>query len=193
MTYLLIAALLLPGGINKLLNFSKFAASLATKGVPYSKLVAMLNVAVEVVGPIALIIGLWPLLTALALIALTLDHVDHLPVRSIRRGVQAAAADPLDEERRGDRGPAILRSERSGSMEPDRPASSLTVALIISPSKGAALGEACHNCSSHNPCERFARSQGIASASISRTVSASAPHGSTQVKLAASDTSPLPL
>ena len=69
---LLVAALLLPGGINKLLNFSKFAASLATKGVPYSKLVAMLNVAVEVVGPIALIIGLWPLLTALALIALTL-------------------------------------------------------------------------------------------------------------------------
>jgi putative oxidoreductase len=69
---LLIAALLLPGGINKLLNFSKFAASLATKGVPYSKLVAMLNVAVEVVGPIALIIGLWPLLTAVALIALTL-------------------------------------------------------------------------------------------------------------------------
>jgi putative oxidoreductase len=68
---LLVAALLLPGGINKLLNFSKFAASLATKGVPYSKLVAMLNVAVEVVGPIALIIGLWPLLTALALIALT--------------------------------------------------------------------------------------------------------------------------
>ncbi|HZA94393.1 MAG TPA: DoxX family protein [Gemmatimonadales bacterium] len=69
---LLVAALLLPGGINKLLNFSKFAASLAAKGVPYSKLVAMLNVAVEVVGPIALIIGLWPLLTALALIALTL-------------------------------------------------------------------------------------------------------------------------
>ena len=61
---LLIAALLLPGGINKLLNFSKFAASLSTKGVPYSKLVAMLNVAVEVVGPIALVIGLWPLLTA---------------------------------------------------------------------------------------------------------------------------------
>jgi hypothetical protein len=30
---------------------SKFAASLATKGVPYSKLVAMLNVVVEVVGP----------------------------------------------------------------------------------------------------------------------------------------------
>ena len=69
---LLVAALILPGGINKFLNFSKFAASLATKGVPYSKLVAMLNVAVEVVGPIALIIGLWPLLTALALIALTL-------------------------------------------------------------------------------------------------------------------------
>ena len=32
----------------------------------------MLNVVVEVVGPTALIIGLWTLLTALALIALTL-------------------------------------------------------------------------------------------------------------------------
>ena len=69
---LLIAALLLPSGISKLLHFSKFAASLSGKGIPFAKIVAILNVAVEVVGPIALIIGLWPLLTALALLALTL-------------------------------------------------------------------------------------------------------------------------
>ena len=69
---LLVAALLLPSGIDKLLHFSKFAASLATKGVPYAKLVAVLNVVIEVVGPVALIIGLWPLWTALALMALTL-------------------------------------------------------------------------------------------------------------------------
>jgi putative oxidoreductase len=68
---LVIAALLLPGGINKLLNFSKFASSLAAKGLPYPKVLAMLDVGIEVVGPIALIIGLWPFWTALALIALT--------------------------------------------------------------------------------------------------------------------------
>jgi putative oxidoreductase len=69
---LLVAALLLPGGIDKLLHFSKFAASLATKGVPYAKVLAVFDVAIEVVGPVALIIGLWPLWTALALMALTL-------------------------------------------------------------------------------------------------------------------------
>jgi putative oxidoreductase len=69
---LLVAALLLPSGIDKLLHFSKFAASLATKGVPYAKVVAVFDVAIEVIGPVALIIGLWPLWTALGLIALTL-------------------------------------------------------------------------------------------------------------------------
>jgi uncharacterized membrane protein YphA (DoxX/SURF4 family) len=123
------------------LNFSKFAASLSTKGVPYSKLVAMLNVAVEVVGPIALIIGLWPLLTALALIALTLVTT----WTTYRFGIfgavfKQAAAGRFDEEPRGDRKPLVLRGERTRGLEPDRPASSLTVALIISRSKGAALG-----------------------------------------------------
>ena len=65
---LLIAALLLPSGIDKLLHFSRFAASLATKGVPYAKVVAALDVAVEVVGPLALIVGLWPMWTALVLL-----------------------------------------------------------------------------------------------------------------------------
>ena len=65
---LLVAALLLPSGIDKLLHFSRFAASLAAKGVPYAKFVAALDVAVEVVGPVALIVGLWPMWTALVLV-----------------------------------------------------------------------------------------------------------------------------
>src|SRR3954454_17817138 len=68
---LLIAALLLPGGIQKLLGFSKFAASLAAKGLPYAKVLAAVDVGIEVLGPIALIIGLWPRWVALALVALT--------------------------------------------------------------------------------------------------------------------------
>jgi putative oxidoreductase len=65
---LLVAALLLPSGIDKLLHFSRFVASLAAKGVPYAKFVAALDVAVEVVGPVALIVGLWPMWTALVLV-----------------------------------------------------------------------------------------------------------------------------
>src|SRR5215204_7285928 len=63
---LLIAALLLPGGIEKLLGFSKFAASLSAKGLPYAKVLAGIDVGIEVLGPIALIIGLWPRWVALA-------------------------------------------------------------------------------------------------------------------------------
>jgi putative oxidoreductase len=68
---LLIAALFLPSGFNKLMNFSAFAASLATKGLPYPTLIAGVLVAAEFLGPLALIIGLWPRWTALALIGFT--------------------------------------------------------------------------------------------------------------------------
>jgi putative oxidoreductase len=68
---LFVAALFLPSGINKLLAFSAFAASLGAKGVPYPDVVAGLMVAAEVFGPVALIIGLWPRWTALALIGFT--------------------------------------------------------------------------------------------------------------------------
>lgn len=40
---LLIAATLLPSGIQELVGFSSFAASIASKGVPYAKLVAALD------------------------------------------------------------------------------------------------------------------------------------------------------
>ncbi len=66
---LLIAALFLPSGISKLMTFSQFAASLGQRGVPYPDVLAGLGVAVEVLGPIALILGIWPRLTALAMIA----------------------------------------------------------------------------------------------------------------------------
>jgi putative oxidoreductase len=68
---LLIAALFLPSGFNKLMTFSTFAASLAAKGLPYPTLIAGVLVAAEFLGPLALIIGLWPRWTALALIGFT--------------------------------------------------------------------------------------------------------------------------
>ena len=68
---LFVAALFLPSGINKLLAFSAFAASLGAKGVPYPDVVAGLMVAAEVIGPVALIVGLWPRWTALVLIGFT--------------------------------------------------------------------------------------------------------------------------
>jgi putative oxidoreductase len=68
---LLIAALFLPSGFNKLMTFSAYAASLAAKGLPYPTLIAGVLVAAEFLGPLALIIGLWPRWTALALIGFT--------------------------------------------------------------------------------------------------------------------------
>jgi putative oxidoreductase len=47
---LFIAALLLPTGLQKLMNFSKFAASVASKGLPFPKVWAMFDVAVESSG-----------------------------------------------------------------------------------------------------------------------------------------------
>lgn len=67
----LIAALFLPSGYGRLMAFSSFAASLASKSVPYPEVVAGLLVAAEVLGPLALIIGLWPRWTAVALIGFT--------------------------------------------------------------------------------------------------------------------------
>jgi putative oxidoreductase len=66
---LLVAALFLPSGVSKAMGFGAFAASLAGKGLPYSEVWAAAAVAVEVLGPIALILGVVPRATALALIA----------------------------------------------------------------------------------------------------------------------------
>ena len=64
---LCVAALFLPSGVNKLLTFSSFAASLGTKGLPYPTVL----VAAEVLGPLALIVGAWARWTAVALVAFT--------------------------------------------------------------------------------------------------------------------------
>ena len=69
---LFIASMFLPSGLEKLLNFRKFSASLASKGLPYSEVWAVLTAAIEVLGPIALIVGAWSQWTAVALILFTL-------------------------------------------------------------------------------------------------------------------------
>ena len=72
---LLVAALFLPSGISKLLNFANFAKSLADKGLPYPEYWAAAAVAIEVLGPIALVVGLFPRWTALALIAFVIAAI----------------------------------------------------------------------------------------------------------------------
>jgi putative oxidoreductase len=66
---LLMAALFLPSGIGKAMDFGPFAASLADKGLPYADALAAAAVAAEILGPIALILGVLPSWTALLLIA----------------------------------------------------------------------------------------------------------------------------
>ena len=68
---LFVAALFLPSGFNKLMAFSSFTSSLAAKGTPYPAVIAGIMVAAEFLGPLALLIGLWPRWTALALIGFT--------------------------------------------------------------------------------------------------------------------------
>ncbi len=69
MSRLLLAACFLPGAVGRLTNISGFAASLTLKGVPYADIVATCILLAEVFGPLALIFGLAPRLSASALIA----------------------------------------------------------------------------------------------------------------------------
>jgi putative oxidoreductase len=66
---LLMAALFLPSGFRKLMGFSGFAAQLGERGLPFPEYWAMAAIVLEVLGPIALIVGVFPRITALALIA----------------------------------------------------------------------------------------------------------------------------
>lgn len=66
---LLLAAALLPTGIARALNVSGFALTLAGGGVPFPNAVATGAVVVQVFGPLALILGVLPRLTGLALAA----------------------------------------------------------------------------------------------------------------------------
>jgi putative oxidoreductase len=65
---LLMAALFLVSGIPKALGWPGFAKYLAMQGVPYPEILAMVAIAIEVVVPIALILGIFPRLSALLLI-----------------------------------------------------------------------------------------------------------------------------
>jgi len=64
---LLLAAALLPTGIARALNVSGFALTLAGNGMPFPNGVATAAVVVQVFGPLALILGVLPRLTGLAL------------------------------------------------------------------------------------------------------------------------------
>lgn len=64
---LLLAAALLPTGIARALNVSGFALTLAGAGVPAPNAMATLAVVVQVFGPLALIVGVLPRITGVAL------------------------------------------------------------------------------------------------------------------------------
>lgn len=64
---LLLAAALLPTGIARALNVSGFALTLAGAGMPFPNAVATAAVVVQVFGPLALIVGVLPRLTGIAL------------------------------------------------------------------------------------------------------------------------------
>ncbi|MCG7392666.1 DoxX family protein [Microvirga sp. ACRRW] len=66
---LLLAGCFLPPAIARLTNISGFAASLTLKGIPYGDIVATAIVVVEIVAPLALILGLAPRISASVLIA----------------------------------------------------------------------------------------------------------------------------
>ncbi len=66
---LLLAGCFLPVALGRVTNISGFAATLTMKGIPYGDVVATLIVLAEVFGPLALIFGLAPRLSASVLIA----------------------------------------------------------------------------------------------------------------------------
>jgi putative oxidoreductase len=70
---LMMAALFLSAGIPKGLQDygAGFAKYLGSMGVPYAEIVAIVAIAVEVAVPIALILGVFPRISALLLIAFT--------------------------------------------------------------------------------------------------------------------------
>ncbi|MCE4224540.1 DoxX family protein [Methylobacterium sp. C25] len=64
---LLMAAALLPTGIARALNVSGFAVTLASAGLPAPNALATATVIIQVFGPLALILGVMPRVTGLAM------------------------------------------------------------------------------------------------------------------------------
>jgi hypothetical protein len=119
---LFVAALFLPSGFNKLMAFSAFSASRAAKGMPYPTVAAGLLVAAEFLGPLALIIGLWPRWTALVLIGFTAATlwIDTRPIRD-RAGVPPPAERRFLPEPRHHRRVVVLLCQWAGRLEQDQP------------------------------------------------------------------------
>ncbi|MDO8274072.1 MAG: DoxX family protein [Serpentinimonas sp.] len=69
---LLLAALFLPAGINKIGGFSGTAAYIGSVGLPFPELGAVIAIAIEVLCGIALILGLGTRYAALVLAGFTL-------------------------------------------------------------------------------------------------------------------------
>jgi uncharacterized membrane protein YphA (DoxX/SURF4 family) len=67
----LLGACFLPPAVARLSNISGFAVSLSAHGVPYGEGIAAAVTLTETVGPLALIVGFTPRLSASALIAAT--------------------------------------------------------------------------------------------------------------------------
>jgi uncharacterized membrane protein YphA (DoxX/SURF4 family) len=68
---LILAASLLPEAVARATNVSGFGLQLWMKGMPYPTAVASAVVVAELIGPVALVLGLAPRLTASALIVTT--------------------------------------------------------------------------------------------------------------------------
>jgi putative oxidoreductase len=69
---LLLAALFLPAGFGKIAGFAGTAGYIASKGLPLPELGAVIAIAVEVLGSLALIAGFGTRIAALVLAAFTL-------------------------------------------------------------------------------------------------------------------------
>lgn len=69
---LLLAALFLPAGLGKITSFAGTAGYIASKGLPLPELGAVIAIAVEVLGSLALIAGFGTRIAALVLAAFTL-------------------------------------------------------------------------------------------------------------------------
>jgi putative oxidoreductase len=102
-----------------LLGFSGFAASLATKGLPYPEAWAAAAVAIEVFGPIALILGFLPRLTALLLVAFVVmaSGTSHRYWEFTEAAARRAQKDQLLQKRRHHRRPPVLFRQRAGGLE----------------------------------------------------------------------------
>ena len=73
------AALFLPDGLAKIENFTRFAAGLGNRGLPYPEVWAVLAIIAEILGPILLVLGVQLrfgilLLIGFCIVATALSH-----------------------------------------------------------------------------------------------------------------------